>query len=90
MLSANALHYTADDLFCATHMENFYPYLLPGRDTVTLNLDYHQRGLGGDTSWGALPHEQFRLLQPPFSYRYRLKVLAGGEDIAALARQRFE
>jgi len=90
LLSANALHYTADDLFCATHMENFYPYLLPERDTVTLNLDYHQRGLGGDTSWGALPHEQFRLLQPPFSYRYRLKVLAGGEDIAALARQRFE
>ena len=71
-------------------MENFYPYLLPDRDTVTLNLDYHQRGLGGDTSWGALPHEPFRLLKPPFSYHFRLKVLAGGEDVAALARQRFE
>ena len=89
-LSANALHYTADDLFCATQLEDFYRYQLPDRKTVTLNLDLRQRGLGGDTSWGALPHDEFRLQHPPYHYSYRLKVLAGGEDFAALAKQNVE
>jgi beta-galactosidase len=90
LLSANALHHTTDDLFCATQMENFYRYQLPERDTVTLNLDWHQRGVGGDDSWGALPHTEYRLLKPPFGYSYRLKVLAGGEDVGKLAKQTFE
>jgi beta-galactosidase len=90
LLSANALHPTTDDLFCATQKENFYRYQLPERDTVTLNLDLRQRGLGGDNSWGAMPHEAFRLDVWPVSYRYRLKVLAGGEDLSALARQAVE
>lgn len=87
LLSANALHHTTDDLFCATHHENFYRYQLPERDTVTLNLDLHQRGLGGDDSWGALPHSPFRLTPWPMHYSYRLHVLRGGEDCIALAKQ---
>ena len=90
LLSANALHYTTDDLYCATQRENFYRYQLPERDTVTLNLDLKQRGLGGDQSWGAIPHEPFRLSTWPTSYSYRLKVLAGGEDLPALAKQPVE
>ncbi len=86
-LSANALHYTTDDLFCATQRENFYRYQLPERDTITLNLDLQQRGLGGDDSWGAMPHGAFRLMPWPMVYAYRLKVLAGGEDLPALAKQ---
>jgi beta-galactosidase len=86
LLSANALHPTTEDLTCATQLENFYSYLLPERKTVTLNLDLRQRGLGGDDSWGALPHTPYRLLEPPFAYSYRLKVLKGGEDPMALAR----
>lgn len=87
LLSANALHQTTDDLFCASQMDNYYPYQLPERKTVTLNLDYKQRGVGGDNSWGNLPHDEHRLLKPPFAYRYGLKVLAGGEDCVALAKQ---
>jgi beta-galactosidase len=90
LLSANALHYTTDDLFCATQKENFYRYQMPERDTITLNLDLKQRGLGGDNSWGALPHEEFRLNVWPIGYHYRLKLLAGGEDFAALAKQLVE
>jgi beta-galactosidase len=86
-LSANALHYTTDDLFCATQRENFYRYQLPERDTITLNLDLQQRGLGGDDSWGAMPHGAFRLMPWPMVYAYRLKVLAGGEDLPSLAKQ---
>jgi beta-galactosidase len=86
LLSANALHYTTEDLFCATQKENFYRYQLPDRKTVTLNLDLKQRGVGGDTSWGALPHAEHRLAVWPTSFRYRLRVLHGGEDLAVLAR----
>ncbi len=87
-LSANALPYTTEDLFVATQKENAYPYQVPPRDTVTLNLDWHQRGLGGDNSWGALPHAPYRILpNRPLSYGYRLKVLAGGEDLGEVARR---
>lgn len=87
-LSANALPYTADDLFVATDKDNVYPYMLPKRDTVVLNLDWHQRGLGGDNSWGAKPHFAYRILPTqPLSYRFRLKLLDGGEDLPAIARQ---
>ncbi len=90
LLSANALHSTTDDLFCATQKENFYRYQLPERDTVTLNLDLKQRGVGGDDSWGALPHAPFRLTPWPLTYSYRLRLLRGGEDLVALAKQRIE
>ncbi len=86
LLSANALHFTTEDLFSGDHKANYYPYQLPVRDTVTLNLDMHQRGLGGDDSWGALPHKSFRLMPEPMSYSYRLKLLKGGEDLSALGR----
>lgn len=90
LLSANALHATTDDLFCATHKAHHYRYLLPDRSTITLNLDLRQRGLGGDNSWGALPHPEFRLLQAPYSYRYRLRVLAPGDDPGPLAKRAIE
>ncbi|MCR6656408.1 MAG: DUF4981 domain-containing protein [Opitutus sp.] len=88
LLSVNALHYTTDDLFFATQRGNFYPYQLPERDTVTLNLDLRQRGLGGDDSWGAKPHAPFRIAPEPMSYSYRLRVLRGGEDLPKIARER--
>ncbi|MDF9832159.1 beta-galactosidase [Ereboglobus sp. PH5-5] len=87
LLSANALHQTTDDLFFPTHKKGqFYPYQLPERDTVTFNIDLHQRGLGGDNSWGRLPHEQYRLNRWALEYTYRLRPLAGGEDLWKLAR----
>jgi beta-galactosidase len=88
LLSANALHPSTDDLFCETQLENYYAYQMPQRKTVTLNLDLRQRGLGGDNSWGLLPHENFRINPWPTTYRYRLHVLrAGTDDVAALAFQ---
>lgn len=88
LLSANALHPTTDDLYAATQKENFYPYQVPERKTVTLNLDLKQRGVGGDNSWGALPHHAHRLATWPISYRYRLHVLGGGENLAELGRMK--
>ncbi|WP_340677423.1 glycoside hydrolase family 2 TIM barrel-domain containing protein [Paraglaciecola sp.] len=41
---------------------------LPMRDLVTVNIDHKQMGVGGDTSWGRLVHEQYTI--PATSYQY--------------------
>ena len=59
---------------------------VPIRDLVSVNIDHRQMGVGGDTSWGRLVHEQYTI--PPTSYRYRFALLpvAAGQNISAVAR----
>ena len=82
-LGAGALPYATEDLDQANHRFE----LTPLAETV-LNLDLAQRGLGGDDSWGAMPHPEFRLEASRYSYRFRLRALGAGEDPMALARLR--
>lgn len=44
----------------------------PDRDNVFFNIDLAQRGLGGDTSWGANPHDRWLLNAPNYSYSFQL------------------
>ena len=44
---------------------------------VFLQIDYKQRGVGGDNSWGALPHKKYRLLDDVYSYNYTIQLLKG-------------
>jgi len=55
-LGVSAWPYTAADLATTTH-----DYQLPHRDMITVNLDGWQMGVGGDNSWGALPHDEYRI-----------------------------
>jgi beta-galactosidase len=51
-------------------------------------VDYGQRGVGGDNSWGAQPHPQYTLPAQEYSYTFYLRPLSGREDLAPrLARQ---
>ncbi|MBC7888767.1 MAG: DUF4981 domain-containing protein [Ferruginibacter sp.] len=43
-------------------------------NNVYLHIDLKQRGVGGDNSWGALPHDQYRLLNKKYSYSYVLRL----------------
>ncbi len=45
------------------------------RSEVYLNVDLKQRGVGGDNSWGALPHQPYRLLDKKYSYSYIIKLV---------------
>lgn len=45
------------------------------KDKVYLHIDYKQRGVGGDNSWGAYPHRQYRLHDNKYTYSYRIKLL---------------
>jgi beta-galactosidase len=67
-LSANASHFATTDVDSANHHHD-----LARLDETVLNLDLAQRGLGGDDSWGALPHAEFRLTGQAYRYAFRLR-----------------
>jgi beta-galactosidase len=71
LLSVSAWPYTMADLETTTHAG-----LLPRRDTITLNLDDRQTGVGGDDGWGARPHPEYTLEPRPYEYRFRLRPYA--------------
>ena len=45
------------------------------RDGVFIHIDHSQRGLGGDDSWGAQPHEEYLLNEGSYSYSFTLSPL---------------
>jgi beta-galactosidase len=67
-LSVNALPYATDDLQGPKHT-----FEIPRRDFVTLNLDLKQMGVGGDNSWGAQPHPEYKIPPQPYSCQFRLR-----------------
>jgi beta-galactosidase len=72
LLSISAWPYRMSDLENSTHN-----YQLPKRDTITVNLDWKQMGVGGDNSWGARTHEEYALPAQPYAYRFRLSPVKG-------------
>ncbi len=48
---------------------------LESKEAVYLHLDYRQRGVGGDDSWGRLPHEPYLLLDKKYTYSYIISLV---------------
>ncbi|MDR7371365.1 glycoside hydrolase family 2 TIM barrel-domain containing protein [Flavobacterium aquidurense] len=48
---------------------------LESKEAVYLHLDYRQRGVGGDDSWGRLPHDPYLLLDKKYTYSYVISLL---------------
>jgi beta-galactosidase len=71
LLSAAARHYTHADLVPARQT-----WRATRRPELFVNLDLAQMGVGGDDSWGALPHERYRLPAKVYQYRYRLRAFS--------------
>lgn len=58
------------------------------RDLTSVNIDHKQMGVGGDNSWGARTHDQYRLTDKEYRYSFRMRALDEGEDPRALAKQK--
>ena len=72
-LSFSAINHETEALDPGMNKKQQHPTdLKPGRSTF-LNIDLAQRGVGGDDSWGALPHVQYRLLDKKYSYSYIIR-----------------
>jgi beta-galactosidase len=58
------------------------------RDLISLYIDLGQMGVGGDNSWGARTHPQYRIEGNRYQYRFRLKPtgLIDGEQKSARQR----
>lgn len=50
---------------------NLHPNELIERDSIFVNIDYMQRGVGGTDSWGEAPLTEYKL--PWLDYRYRFR-----------------
>jgi beta-galactosidase len=68
-------HNPADDLDFGTSKKNSHPSDVTPQKDIFLNVDYLQRGLGGDDSWGALPHKPYRLLENSYEYEYEISII---------------
>jgi beta-galactosidase len=76
LLSASAWPFSQSDLERAEHT-----FELRIQNSVTVNLDFKQMGVGGDNSWGARPHEPYTLpAGRSYTYSFRLSPLTGAEE----------
>ena len=74
-LGFSALNLSSETLDPGDWKSQKHPTDIIIEDKIYLHVDLKQRGLGGDNSWGALPHEPYRLLNKKYSYSYQLKLI---------------
>ena len=80
LIEMSAWNYRQED------MENVrHHHMMTRRPFVTLNLDLGQMGVGGDTSWGARTHPQYRLPSREYSYSFSLVPYSKQQGDAMLA-----
>ena len=75
-LSISAMPHRAEDLDPGlTKKQMHYSDIEPRREVV-LQVDLAQRGVGGDQSWGAQPHDPYRLTADRYEYGYIIRPIA--------------
>jgi beta-galactosidase len=70
----SALHNTTEDLDPGVTKKQQHVSDITPRKLTVLHIDHAQRGVGGDNSWGALPHDEYRLLKKQYSYSYKISL----------------
>jgi beta-galactosidase len=70
----SAINHSTEDLDPGLTKKQQHPTDLVPRRNVYVNIDLNQRGVGGDNSWGALPHQQYRLLEKKYTYSYIIRL----------------
>jgi beta-galactosidase len=76
--------YRKDAKSANTHTDDIKP-----RELVNLNVDLAQMGVGGDDSWGARIHPQYRLMDRKYEYSFRMRPIVKEDDVLKLAKERF-
>ncbi len=76
--------YRRDAKSANTHTKDVKP-----RDLVSLNIDLGQMGVGGDDSWGAPIHPEYRLLDRKYEYSFRIRPIVKDDDVLKLAKEKF-
>ncbi len=69
-LSVTALQNPSEDFDPGPSKKQRHHIDIHPSEEVYLSVDLMQRGLGGDNSWGMLPHDQYRLRGKKYSYGF--------------------
>ncbi|MBJ6642881.1 glycoside hydrolase family 2 TIM barrel-domain containing protein [Streptomyces sp. BSE7-9] len=84
LVEINASHFTPEDLSAGVR----HDYQLTPRDAVVLRVNHRQMGVGGDDSWGAHTHDEFKLFADrDYAYTYRLRPLTDVDRAHTLSRR---
>ncbi|MFI6207821.1 glycoside hydrolase family 2 TIM barrel-domain containing protein [Streptomyces sp. NPDC051041] len=84
LLEVNASHFTPEDLSAGAR----HDYQLTPREEVVLRLNHRQTGVGGDNSWGAHTHDEYKLFADrAYTYSYRLRPLTDVRAATAVSRR---
>jgi beta-galactosidase len=91
LLSVNAQHLIMEDLESpertdGRHIKGVKPVNrhtddVKFRDLTSINIDYKQMGVGGDDSWGARTHPEYRLTENAYSYSFLICPISKEEDV---------
>ncbi len=73
LLEASALPFLQEDLDEGQVKVNRHWVDVPRRPLTELRLDWHQMGVGGDNSWGARQHAEYRLPLRVYEWGMRLR-----------------
>jgi len=71
----SALPFSAEAMDPGNTKKQQHPTDLKPSGSVHLHIDLAQRGVGGDNSWGAYPHPQYRLHDKTYSYSFVISML---------------
>lgn len=69
----NARYNSDEDLDPGLTKKQQHPVDVDPRKDLYVNIDYKQKGLGGDNSWGAQPLEKYRLKDKTYEYSYVIR-----------------
>lgn len=69
LMSFSALPFSQEQLDSGEQRTGYFHHLQRNGNTY-LNVDLRQMGVGGDNSWGAMPHEQYLLKDSSYSFTY--------------------
>ncbi|MEV5439890.1 glycoside hydrolase family 2 TIM barrel-domain containing protein [Streptomyces sp. NPDC052682] len=84
LLEINASHVTPEDLSSGVR----HDYQITAREEVVLRVNHRQMGVGGDNSWGAHTHDEYKLFADrDYAYTYRLRPLTDVNRATALSRR---
>lgn len=72
-LSGSALHFESADFDPGLTKKQQHAADVHPRNEVYLHIDLEQCGVGGDNSWGAWTHKQYRLEEKAYNYSFILK-----------------
>jgi beta-galactosidase len=76
--------YRKDAKSANTHTNDVKP-----RELISLNIDLGQMGVGGDDSWGAQIHPEYRLLERRYEYSFRIRPIVKEDDVLKLAKEKY-